>query len=220
MDASASTTTPSNPTTTYISKPLTCSFCQKIGNDPTSHHLGPLIGPYDVKNNILYFHLYCLYFSWDIWIDCTSKSHQKFHQNYFILPDLAKLQLLSANLNSNMIENENHVDDMILLLQNLKNVHSNYSRTHFNKCNICNRARATVACSISKCSSQYHFPCAQNHVKFFYCSMAFILVSKTSVFCSHLHRRKGVMVWLGHAALFSVIVTPNGKVNGKKFLII
>jgi hypothetical protein len=183
-DSSSAHTTPpsiSNSTSSTSLKPSICSFCQKIGNDPLSDSLGPLIGPYDLKNNILYFHLYCLYFSWDIWIDCTSKSHQKFHENYFILPNLSKLRGFSPNSKLNLTENEHHnPDDMGLLLQNLKNVHSNYSRTHFNKCNICQKTRATVACSISKCSSQYHFPCAQGHVKFFYCSMAFILVKKTS----------------------------------------
>lgn len=163
--------------TSSITSKTFCSFCQKFGNDPLCHKVGPLIGPYDLKNNILYFHLYCLYFSWDIWIDCTTKDNQKFHEKYFILPNLSKLHDSSFNNHSNLIENnyENH-DDMRLLLQNLQNVHRNYSRTHLNKCNICQKTRATVACSISKCSSQYHFPCAQGHVKFFYCSMAFILV--------------------------------------------
>lgn len=160
-----------SPTNTLLSiqsqkiSPTYCSFCHQKQSDELFTLCGPLIGPFEIKNNCLYFHLYCLYYSWDVWIDSMTDINQDLHQRFFIFPKLPALTI------SPLLHQEE-----VLLINNLKNVVTNYQRTFYNKCTLCQKIRATVACSISKCSSQYHFPCAKRCVKYFYCSMAFILV--------------------------------------------
>jgi hypothetical protein len=142
-----------------------CSFCQRERGESSEALYGPLIGPYEINRQNLYFHLSCLYYSWDIWIDSLVTGNEtnlkEFMKNYFIFPK-AMDRVSELDLN--------------LLLLSLKNVTYTYQRTRLNRCIECTKTHATVACSIGQCSSQYHFPCARNHVKFFYCSMAFILV--------------------------------------------
>jgi hypothetical protein len=144
-----------------------CSFCHRERKESSEALYGPLIGPYEINHHHLYFHLSCLYFSWDIWIDSLATDNddnsnlKEFMRKYFVLPK-SMTQVSDLDLN--------------LLLLSLKNVPYTYQRTRSNRCLQCSKTHATVACSIGQCSSQYHFPCAKSHVKFFYCSMAFILV--------------------------------------------
>lgn len=205
-----------------ISSNLICSFCQKYENND-EFLCGPLIGPFELKSNSYhYIHLYCLYYSWDIWLDITKTNNIFILKDYFILPKIyfnnsleKSLQLSSSNTTpttttittttstttittttvsntnnstststspslSSSHNNSNKIEitelEMSYLCNDLKNVVTNYNRTALNRCCECKKVRATVGCSISKCPSQYHFPCAQSHVKFFYCSMAYILV--------------------------------------------
>lgn len=139
-----------------------CSLCQQDHSIELLTLCGPLIGPFEFKSNSLYFHLYCLYFSWDVWIDSMTNINRELHKSFFIFPKLREIN--PSN------------EEKLLILPNIRNVLGNYQRTSLHRCDICQKIRATVACSISNCPSQYHFPCAQGYVKFFYCSMAFILV--------------------------------------------
>lgn len=171
-----------------------CSLCK------TSNTIcGPLVGPYEWKTFELHFHLYCLYFSWSIWMDISA--NRDLMKKFFIFPRLSDF--------SN--------EELELLSVRLQNVIARYAIST-PKCLECQQTRATVSCCLQECSSSYHFPCAISKARFFYCSMAsvMVIVFNCFLFLTNYTRRKKILMVLSALIDFSsAIITLNGRLHGQ-----